>query len=340
MKALVKAKAEPGLWMQDVPEPVPGDGDVLIRVRKTSICGTDLHIHKWDAWAQATIPWPMVVGHEFMGEIAALGPGVEGLSVGQRVAGEGHITCGHCRNCKGGRREFCHHHTGVGVTRQGAFAEYIVIPAQNVFVVPAHVTDDVAAVLDPLGNATHTALRFDAVGEDVLITGAGPIGVLAAAIVRHIGARHVVVTDVNPYRLAMAAAHGASRVVNVTNESLGPVMAELGMTEGFDVGLEMSGAESAFNQMLDSMSHGGRIAVLGIPSGPMTLDINDVIFKGLDIQGIYGRRIFETWYKMAAMLQSGLKVDGIVTHRLPAEQFEDAFAIVARGECGKVILDW
>jgi threonine 3-dehydrogenase len=340
MKALVKAKAEPGLWMQDVPEPVPGDGDVLIRVRKTSICGTDLHIHKWDAWAQATIPWPMVVGHEFMGEIAALGPGVEGLSVGQRVAGEGHITCGHCRNCKGGRREFCHHHTGVGVTRQGAFAEYIVIPAQNVFVVPAHVTDDVAAVLDPLGNATHTALRFDAVGEDVLITGAGPIGVLAAAIVRHIGARHVVVTDVNPYRLAMAAAHGASRVVNVTNESLGPVMAELGMTEGFDVGLEMSGAESAFNQMLDSMNHGGRIAVLGIPSGPMTLDINDVIFKGLDIQGIYGRRIFETWYKMAAMLQSGLKVDGIVTHRLPAEQFEDAFAIVARGECGKVILDW
>ena len=340
MKALVKAKAEPGLWMQDVPEPVPGDGDVLIRVRKTSICGTDLHIHKWDAWAQATIPWPMVVGHEFMGEIAALGPGVEGLSVGQRVAGEGPITCGHCRNCKGGRREFCHHHTGVGVTRQGAFAEYIVIPAQNVFVVPAHVTDDVAAVLDPLGNATHTALRFDAVGEDVLITGAGPIGVLAAAIVRHIGARHVVVTDVNPYRLAMAAAHGASRVVNVTNESLGPVMAELGMTEGFDVGLEMSGAESAFNQMLDSMNHGGRIAVLGIPSGPMTLDINDVIFKGLDIQGIYGRRIFETWYKMAAMLQSGLKVDGIVTHRLPAEQFEDAFAIVARGECGKVILDW
>jgi len=340
MKALVKAKAEPGLWMLDVPEPVPGDGDVLIRVRKTSICGTDLHIHKWDAWAQATIPWPMVVGHEFMGEIAALGPGVEGLSVGQRVAGEGHITCGHCRNCKGGRREFCHHHTGVGVTRQGAFAEYIVIPAQNVFVVPAHVTDDVAAVLDPLGNATHTALRFDAVGEDVLITGAGPIGVLAAAIVRHIGARHVVVTDVNPYRLAMAAAHGASRVVNVTNESLGPVMAELGMTEGFDVGLEMSGAESAFNQMLDSMNHGGRIAVLGIPSGPMTLDINDVIFKGLDIQGIYGRRIFETWYKMAAMLQSGLKVDGIVTHRLPAEQFEDAFAIVARGECGKVILDW
>ena len=340
MKALVKAHAQPGLWLQDVPEPVAGDGEVLIRVRKTSICGTDLHIHKWDAWAQATIPWPMVVGHEFMGEIAALGPGVEGLTVGQRVAGEGHVTCGHCRNCKGGRREFCHNHTGVGVTRPGAFAEYIVIPAANVFVVPAHISDDVAAVLDPLGNATHTALRFDVVGEDVLITGAGPIGVLAAAIVCHIGARHVVVTDVNPYRLRMAEEHGASRVVDVSKESLEPVMAELGMTEGFDVGLEMSGAEAAFNQMLDSMNHGGRIAVLGIPAGPMTLDINDVIFKGLDIQGIYGRRIFETWYKMAAMLQSGLKVDGIVTHRLPAADFEEAFATVARGECGKVILDW
>ncbi|NMD23748.1 MAG: alcohol dehydrogenase catalytic domain-containing protein, partial [Actinobacteria bacterium] len=233
MRALVKAHAEPGLWMHDVPEPEPGDGEVLIRVRKTSICGTDLHIHHWDAWAQATIPVPMVVGHEFMGEIAALGAGVQGLEVGQRVAGEGHVTCGHCRNCKGGRREFCHNHTGVGVTRPGAFAEYVVIPAQNVFVVPAHITDDVAAVLDPLGNATHTALRFDVVGEDVLITGAGPIGVLAAAIVRHIGARHVVVTDVNPYRLAMAAAHGATRVFDVSHQKLGPVMIELGMTEGF-----------------------------------------------------------------------------------------------------------
>ena len=340
MKALVKAHARPGLWQQDVPQPTPGDGDVLIRVHKTSICGTDLHIHRWDAWAQATIPVPMVVGHEFMGEIAALGGGVQGLEVGQRVAGEGHVTCGHCRNCKAGRREFCHHHTGVGVTRPGAFAEYVVIPAQNVFVVPPHISDDIAAVLDPLGNATHTALRFEVVGEDVLITGAGPIGVLAAAIVRHIGARHIVVTDVNPFRLAMAAAHGATRVVNVAREQLGPVMAELGMTEGFDVGLEMSGAEPAFNQMLDSMNHGGRIAVLGIPAGPMTLDVNDVIFKGLNIQGIYGRRIFETWYKMSAMLQSGLHVDGIVTHRLPADDYEEAFAIVGSGECGKVILDW
>jgi threonine 3-dehydrogenase len=340
MRALVKAAAEPGLWMQDVPQPVPGDGEVLIRVHKTSICGTDLHILRWDAWAQATIPVPMVVGHEFMGEITSLGAAVRGLEVGQRVAGEGHVTCGHCRNCKGGRREFCHNHTGVGVTRPGAFADFLVIPAQNVFVVPDHITDDVAAVLDPLGNATHTALRFDVVGEDVLITGAGPIGVLAAAIVRHIGARHVVVTDVNPYRLEMAAAHGASRVVDVRSEALEPVMADLGMSEGFDVGLEMSGAEAAFNQMLASVNHGGRIAALGIPAGPMTLDVNDIIFKGLEIQGIYGRRIFETWYKMAAMLQSGLDVSGIVTHRLPADRYHEAFEIVGRGECGKVILDW
>jgi threonine 3-dehydrogenase len=340
VRALVKAKAEPGLWMQDVPQPTPADGEVLIRVHKTSICGTDLHILHWDAWAEATIPVPMVVGHEFVGEIMALGTGVRGLEVGQRVAGEGHVTCGHCRNCKGGKREFCHNHTGVGVTRPGAFADYLVIPAQNVFVVPDHITTDVAAVLDPLGNATHTALRFDVVGEDVLITGAGPIGVLAAAIVRHIGARHVVVTDVNPYRLEMAAAHGASRVVDVRSEALAPVMADLGMTEGFDVGLEMSGAEAAFNQMLDSMNHGGHIAALGIPAGPMTLDLNDVIFKGLEIQGIYGRRIFETWYKMAAMLQSGLDVGAIVTHRLPADRYEEAFEVVERGECGKVILDW
>lgn len=340
MKALVKAKPEPGLWLDDVEVPTAGDGEVLIRVRKTSICGTDLHIRRWDAWAQATIPTPMVVGHEFMGEIAELGDRVVGLEVGQRVAGEGHITCGHCRNCRGGRREFCHNHISVGVTRQGAFAEYVVLPAQNVFPVPAHIGDDVAAVLDPLGNATHTALRFDVVGEDVLITGAGPIGVMATAIVRHIGARHIVVTDVNRYRLDLAARHGATRVVDVSAEGLAPVMEELAMTEGFDVGLEMSGVESAFNQMLDVMNHGGRIAVLGIPSGPMTLDVNDVIFKGLQIQGIYGRRIFETWYKMAAMLQSGLDIGSIVTHELPADRFEEAFDIVESGECGKVILDW
>jgi threonine 3-dehydrogenase len=340
MKALVKARPEPGLWLEEVEVPSPGANEVLIRVRKTSICGTDLHIHRWDAWAQATIPVPMVVGHEFMGEIVALGDDIVGLEVGQRVAGEGHITCGHCRNCKGGRREFCHNHISVGVTRQGAFAEYIALPAQNVFVVPPHIDDDVAAVLDPLGNATHTALRFDVVGEDVLITGAGPIGAMAAAIVRHIGARDVVVTDINRFRLDLAAQLGATRVVDVSSEQLTSVMGELGMTEGFDVGLEMSGAEAAFNQMLDVMNHGGRIAVLGIPPGPMTLDINDVIFKGLDIQGIYGRRIFETWYKMAAMLQSGLDVSSVITNRLPADRFEDAFEIVSSGECGKVILDW
>jgi threonine 3-dehydrogenase len=340
VKALVKAQRAPGLWLDDVDQPVPGPNDVLIRVHKTSICGTDLHIHRWDAWAQATIPVPMVVGHEFVGEIAELGEDVAGLAIGQRVAGEGHVTCGHCRNCKAGRREFCHNHISVGVTRPGAFAEYVVIPAQNVFVVPPHISDDIAAVLDPLGNATHTALRFDVVGEDVLITGAGPIGAMSAAIVQHIGARHVVITDVNRYRLELAARLGATRVVDVSTEDLGAVMAELGMTEGFDVGLEMSGAETAFNQMLDAMTHGGRIAVLGIPAGPMTLDVNDVIFKGLDLQGIYGRRIFETWYKMAAMLQSGLDVSPIVTHRLPADRFEEAFDIVGSGDCGKVILDW
>jgi len=340
MKALVKARPEPGLWLEDVPVPVPGDRDVLIRVRKTSICGTDLHIHRWDAWAQETIPVPIVVGHEFMGEISRIGSDVDGLEVGQRVAGEGHITCGHCRNCKAGRREFCHNHVGVGVNRPGAFAEYVVVPAENVFVVPAHIDDDVAAVLDPLGNATHTALRYDVVGEDVLITGAGPIGAMAAAIVQHIGARNVVVTDINRYRLDLAAELGATRVVDVSSEELSDVMAELEMTEGFDVGLEMSGAESAFNQMLDAVNHGARIAVLGIPSGPMTLNINDVIFKGLEIQGIYGRRIFETWYKMAAMLQSGLEISSIITHRIGADRYEEAFELAAGGNSGKVILDW
>ena len=340
MKALVKAERGEGIWLQDVAKPVCGHNDLLIKVRKTAICGTDIHIYNWDEWAQATIPVPMTVGHEFVGVVAEVGSEVQGFKVGDRVSGEGHITCGHCRNCRAGRRHLCANTVGVGVDRPGCFAEFIAIPALNAYPLPAHVSDEVAAFLDPLGNATHTALRFDLVGEDVLITGAGPIGVLATAIARHIGARNVVVTDVNPYRLAMAMAHGATRVVNVAEEALPPVMAELGMTEGFDVGLEMSGAEAAFNQMLDSMNHGGRIAVLGIPSGPMTLDVNDVIFKGLEIQGIYGRRIFETWYKMASMLQSGLVVDGIVTHRFPADHFDEAFATVARGECGKVILHW
>jgi threonine 3-dehydrogenase len=340
MRALVKAKAEPGLWMETVPDPAPGPHDVLIEVAKMSICGTDLHIYRWDDWAAETIPVPMVVGHEFTGVVAALGEDVESLHVGQRVSGEGHITCGHCRNCKGGRREFCHYHRSVGVSRPGAFAEYLVIPGENVFPLPEHVGDDVAAILDPLGNATHTALKFDVVGEDVLITGAGPIGLMATAIVRHIGARFVVVTDVNEYRLEMAHRMGADRVVNVAQQSIEPVMDELGMTEGFDVGLEMSGAESAFDQMLDTINHGGRIAALGIPPGPMTLDLNDVIFKGLTVQGIYGRRIFETWYKMAAMLQSGLDVNAVITHRFAIEDFDEAFATVAAGESGKVLLEW
>jgi threonine 3-dehydrogenase len=340
MKALVKARAEAGMDLGEVPAPSPGPDEVLIRVGKTSICGTDLHIYEWDEWAARTVPAPLVVGHEFMGEIAELGEDVEGLSLGQRVSGEGHITCGHCRNCRAGRRELCHNHLSVGVTRPGAFAEYLVMPAHNVFPLPAHVSDDVGAILDPLGNATHTALAFDVVGEDVLITGAGPIGVMAAAIVRHLGARFVVVTDVNPYRLEMASKMGADRVIDVNSRTVQPVMDDLRMTEGFDVGLEMSGAEAAFNEMLSVMNNGGRVAVLGIPHGEVTLDLAAVIFKGLTLQGIYGRKIFETWYKMAAMLQSGLDVSEVITHRFAANDFEAAFDVVRSGQSGKVILDW
>ncbi len=340
MRALVKAKPEPGLWMEEMAEPSVGVHDVLIRVRKTSICGTDLHIMNWDEWAASTIPVPMVVGHEFMGEIVEVGADVGGLEPGMRVAGEGHVTCGYCRNCRAGRRNFCHNHQGVGVTRPGAFADYVAIPAANVFHVPEHVSDDVAAILDPLGNATHTALSFELVGEDVLVTGAGPIGAMAVAIARHVGARFVVVTDVNDYRLDLAAAMGADRAVNVAAESLERVMSDLGMTEGFDIGMEMSGSGPAFDQLLDAMNHAGKVAVLGIPAGPIKLDINDVIFKGLTIKGIYGRQIFETWYKMAAMLQSGLDVSSMITHRFAAADFEAAFATVAGGRCGKVLLEW
>jgi threonine 3-dehydrogenase len=340
MKALVKARPEPGLWMEDVEVPRPQDRDVLIRVRKTSICGTDLHIFDWDEWAATTIPVPMVVGHEFMGEIVRLGAEARGLEVGQRVAVEGHITCGHCRNCRAGRRHFCHNHLGVGVTRQGAFAEYVAVPAENVFPVPDHISDDIASVLDPLGNATHTALAFELVGEDVLVTGAGPIGLMSAAIARHVGARFIAVTDVNPYRLELAKVFGIDRAVNVTEEGLDTVMAGLGMTEGFDVGLEMSGNERAFNQMLEAMNHGGKVAVLGIPPADVTVEMNQVIFKGLTIQGIYGRRIFETWYKAAAMLQSGLDVSAVVTHHFDVDDYAEAFAAVSSGECGKVVLDW
>ena len=340
MRALVKAKAEPGLWIEDVARPEIGDDDVLIRVAKTSVCGTDLHIHAWDEWAQATVPVPMVVGHEFMGVIAEVGAAVEGFRVGERVAGEGHITCGHCRNCRAGRREFCHNHTSVGVSRPGAFAEYLALPAANVFAVPDHISDDVAAVLDPLGNATHTALAFDVVGEDVLITGAGPIGAMSAAIVRHVGARFVAITDVNQYRLDLAAQMGVDRAVNVADTGLDEVMSELGMVEGFDVGLEMSGTEAALNQMLEAMNHGGRVAVLGIPAGDVRLAVSEVIFKGITLRGIYGRRIFETWYKMSAMLQTGLDINAVITHSFPSTDYEEAFDLVRSGQSGKVLLEW
>lgn len=340
MRALVKAKDEPGLWMEDVPVPHIGPHQILVRVRRTSICGTDLHIHAWDEWARSTIPVPLVVGHEFMGEVAEVGAEVVGFQPGDRVAGEGHVTCGYCRNCRAGRRELCHNHQSVGVTRAGAFAEYVALPAENVYLVPDHISDDVAAVLDPLGNATHTALTFDVVGEDVLITGAGPIGAMAAAIVRHIGARFVVITDVNPYRLELAARMGVDRTVDVTAASLEAATGELGMVEGFDVGLEMSGNEAAFNQLLDAMNHGGKVAALGIPSGAVRLDVVDLIFKGLTLRGIYGRRIFETWYKMSAMLQSGLDISEVITHRYAAEEYETAFQVVRSGRSGKVLMEW
>jgi threonine 3-dehydrogenase len=344
MKALVKAKAEEGIWMVEVPEPGVGHNDVLIRIRKTAICGTDVHIYNWDDWSRRTIPVPMTIGHEFVGEIVEIGGEVEGFKAGDRVSGEGHITCGHCRNCRAGRRHLCRNTRGVGVNRPGCFADYLVIPASNAFLLSEAIGDDVAAILDPFGNATHTALSFDLVGEDVLITGAGPIGVMASAIARHVGARFVVVTDVNDYRLALAAKMGATRVVNVGagagRESLDDVMAELGMVEGFDVGLEMSGNPDAFRDMLGVMNHGGRVAILGIPPGDASIDWTQVIFKGLELKGVYGREMFETWYKMSAMLQSGLDITPVLTHHFPIGDFQQGFDIMRSGQSGKVILDW
>jgi len=340
MKALVKSKKEPGLWMEDIPKPTLGPNDVLIKVRKTGICGTDVHIYNWDAWSQKTIKVPMHIGHEFMGEIAELGSAVTGFKVGERVSGEGHITCGHCRNCRAGKRHLCRNTVGLGVNRPGCFAEYVALPAFNLFRLPDNISDEIASFFDPLGNAVHTALSFDLVGEDVLITGAGPIGVMAAAICRHVGARYVVVTDVNEYRLDLARKLGANRVVNVAKESLEDTMKSLGMTEGFDVGLEMSGNEAAFQQMLKTMHHGGRIAILGIPTRPIAIDWNQVIFKGLILKGVYGREMFETWYKMRSMLQSGLDISPVVTHRYPVAQFRQAFEEMRTGHSGKVVLDW
>jgi threonine 3-dehydrogenase len=340
MKALIKAKSEPGIWMGDVPKPEIGPNDLLVKIRRTAICGTDIHIYNWDEWSQRTIPVPMVVGHEFVGEIAEMGSAVAGFHVGDRVSGEGHVTCGHCRNCRAGKRHLCRNTVGIGVNRQGCFAEYLSIPAFNAFKVPSEIPDEVASIFDPYGNAAHTALSFDLVGEDVLITGAGPIGCMAAAICRHAGARHVVVTDVNDYRLELARGLGATRVVNVTREKLPDMMKSLGMTEGFDVGLEMSGNPSAFRDMLEAMHHGGRVALLGIPPSDTRIDWNHVIFKGLVIKGIYGREMFETWYKMAAMLQSGLRIDSIITHRFPIDDFQQGFDVMRSGKSGKVVLDW
>ena len=340
MKSLVKAKAEKGIWLQDTPKPEVGHNDLLIKIRKTAICGTDMHIYNWDEWSQNPIPVPMVVGHEYVGEVVGMGQEVKGFEVGDRVSGEGHITCGHCRNCRAGRVHLCRNTEGVGVNRPGAFAEYLVIPAFNAFKIPDNISDDLASIFDPFGNAVHTALSFDLVGEDVLITGAGPIGIMAAAVAKHVGARHVVVTDINPYRLELAKKMGATRTVDVSKENLQDVMDELGMSEGFDVGLEMSGVPVAFRDMLNKMNHGGKIAMLGIPPQDVAVDWNQVIFKGLVIKGIYGREMFETWYKMASLLQSGLDLSPIITHTFSIDDFQKGFDTMGSGHSGKVILDW
>ena len=340
MKALVKAKAEVGIWMDDVPMPEVGPNDVLIKVGKTAICGTDIHIYKWDEWAQHTIPVPMHVGHEFSGTVVEVGSEVKGVSVGQRVSAEGHITCGYCRNCRAGRRHLCRNTIGVGVNRAGAFAEYISVPAVNIYPLPDSVSDELGAILDPFGNATHTALSFDMVGEDVLITGAGPIGIMAVAIARHVGARNVVITDVNEYRLSLAKKMGATVAVNVLNQDLKMVMKDLKMTEGFDVGLEMSGVPTAMAGMLDTVNYGAKVALLGLLPEGTGINWNNVIFKGLEIHGIYGRKMFETWYKMITMLESGLDISPIITHRLSVDHYKEGFETMLSGNSGKVILDW
>ncbi len=340
MKALVKAKPERGIWMQDIDRPDVGHNDVLIRVRRAAICGTDIHIFQWDDWASKTIPVPLAIGHEFFGEIAEIGSEVVGFEVGDRVSAEGHITCGVCRNCRAGRRHLCMNTRGVGVNRAGAFAEYIAVPAFNVFKLPEAIDDDMASILDPLGNAVHTALSFDLVGEDVLITGAGPIGIMAVAIARYAGARHVVITDVNDFRLSLAKKMGATRALNVKSESIDDTMRELGMIEGFDVGMEMSGNAQAFRDLLRTMHHGGKVGLLGIPPEDTAIDWNQVIFKGLVLKGIYGREMFETWYKMSSMLQSGLDISPVITHRFPAGDYLQAFELMESGQSGKIILDW
>jgi threonine 3-dehydrogenase len=340
MKALVKAKSEPGLWLQDVPEPVVGINDVLIKVHKTGICGTDLHIYKWDTWAQKTIPVPMVVGHEFVGEVIAVGSNVSDFHAGEIVSAEGHVVCGRCRNCLAGRRHLCKDTSGIGVNRPGAFAEYISVPMTNVWHHREGVDEEVASIFDPFGNAVHTALAFEVLGEDVLITGAGPIGIMAVAIVKHAGARHIVITDVNDYRLDLAKKMGATVALNVTTGNLADVQKQLHMKEGFDVGLEMSGNPDAFRSMIDNMCHGGKIAMLGIPSEQIAIDWNKVVFNMLTIHGIYGREMYETWYQMSVMLECGLDIKPVITHRYHCTEFEKGFEAMKSGNCGKVVLDW
>ncbi len=340
MRALVKSRAQPGLWLEEAPVPETGINDVLIRVDRAAICGTDLHILKWDAWASRTIPVPMVVGHEFAGEVAAVGSNVTDFHPGQLVSGEGHVICGRCRNCLAGRRHLCAHASGVGVNRPGAFAEYIALPMANVWAHHASIDRDIACIFDPFGNAVHTALSFPVLGEDVLITGAGPIGIMAAAVARHAGARHVVITDVNPYRLSLARQVGVTLAVDTRTTKLQDVQSQLGMSEGFDVGLEMSGYPAAFREMLANLSHGAKVALLGIPSEELAIDWNTVIFSGLTLKGIYGREMFETWYKMTVMLESGLNIRPVITHRFPFEAYQEAFDVVASGRAGKVILEW
>ena len=340
MLALVKNSPAPGLTMMKMPVPEPDAQEILIQIKKTSICGTDLHIYNWDEWAAGHIVAPRIIGHEFVGEIVALGSQVNGFKLGERVSGEGHIVCGVCRNCLAGRRHFCPNTLGVGVQRNGAFAEYLAIPAANVWRCSPDIDDEIISCFDPLGNAVHTALSFDLTGEDVLICGAGPIGIMAVAICRHVGARHIVITDINPYRLALAARMGASRAVNIKEQNLGQVMKELGMQEGFDVGLEMSGSAQAIDLMVRHMFNSGRIALLGFLPASTTIDWNKVILNGLTIKGIYGREMFETWYKMTAMLQSGLDISPVITHRFDARDFEQGFEVMNTGQSGKVVLDW
>jgi threonine 3-dehydrogenase len=340
MRVLAKLEAKPGLWLSEAAIPTVGPNDILIKIQKTAICGTDIHIYTWDDWAQKTIPVPMHVGHEYVGVVAEMGKEVKGFRIGDRVSGEGHITCSYCRNCRAGRLHLCRNTEGVGVNRPGAFAEYLVIPAFNAFKIPDNISDDMAAIFDPFGNATHTALSFNMVGEDVLITGAGPIGIMAVAIARHIGARHIAITDVNEYRLELARKMGADLAINVSKTRLEDAMPELDIHEGFNVGLEMSGNPQAFADMLANMSHGGRIALLGLLPDSASIRWTDVIFKGLKLKGIYGREMFETWYKMAAMLQSGLDLSPIITHHFGVEDYEKGFEVMLSGQSGKVILEW